>query len=173
MPPTPFEQRLAAADLPNHGPELFEARKALWRQPGSHARVPPQPNLSQQKLEHILATPGALESDKTWAAGIDRVWDGLVGGARLRHHLPLALVIKILQAGWIREGTWPRGAVVADSDDTNDQVVEATGKQTFVLSTATDYTPSVTTPGSTYAFGTPEHVETKNEAEAVRNKGSC
>lgn len=25
--------------------------------------------------------------------------------------------LKILQAGWIREGTWPKGAIAPDSDD--------------------------------------------------------
>ncbi|KAI0824751.1 hypothetical protein BC628DRAFT_1377594 [Trametes gibbosa] len=174
MSPTPFEQRLAATDPSEHGQHLFDARRALWREPGPNPRVPPQPNPSQQRLENILATPGALESDKTWEAGIDRVWDGLVGGARLRHRLPLALVIKILQAGWIREGTWPRGAVVADSDSANYQPAETTEKHTLMLSTTTtECTPSATTPGSTFSFDTPEDAVIEDEAGAVRNIGLC
>ncbi|OJT09039.1 hypothetical protein TRAPUB_64 [Trametes pubescens] len=143
MPLSPFEQHLAATDLPSSGPELFHARRALWREPAQNPPEATQPNPSRRRLENIMAAPGALENDETWGAGIDRVWNGLVGGARLKHRLPLALVIKILQAGWIREGTWPRGAAAPDTDDALDQ---AAGPST------TETTPTVTTPGSTYGF---------------------
>lgn len=96
MPLSPFEQRLAATDTPSSGPELFHARRAIWREPAQNPPDPTQPNSSRRRLENIMATPGALESDETWGAGIDRVWNGLVGGARLKHRLPLALVVGVV-----------------------------------------------------------------------------
>ncbi|KAI0650267.1 hypothetical protein C8Q79DRAFT_942915 [Trametes meyenii] len=117
-----FEQRLLAAELPPPGPDHFTSRRNLWTMPGLSSTSPTQPNTSRLRLEILLASPGALENDETWSAGLDRVWRGLVGCAKLKHRLPLALVIKILQAGWIREGTWPRGAVAPDSNDELEQV---------------------------------------------------
>ncbi|PIL36976.1 hypothetical protein GSI_00668 [Ganoderma sinense ZZ0214-1] len=113
---SPFEEQLAAAGLPPPGAEHFDARRALWWAPGPHPPSPTEPNPSRGRLETLLAEPAALEDDRVWDAGLDRVWRGLTGGAKLKHRLPLALVIKILQAGWIREGTWPKGAVAPESD---------------------------------------------------------
>ncbi len=96
MPLSPFEQHLAATDLPSSGPELFHARRALWREPAQNPPEATQPNPSRRRLENIMAAPGALENDETWGAGIDRVWNGLVGGARLKHRLPLALVVRVV-----------------------------------------------------------------------------
>jgi len=42
---------------------------------------------------------------------------GLVGGNQLRKRLPLSIVLKILQAGWLRDGTWPAGMVAPEPDD--------------------------------------------------------
>ncbi|KAJ3002551.1 hypothetical protein NUW54_g5787 [Trametes sanguinea] len=149
-----FEQRLAAAALPDPGPDYFLARRAIWCTPAVNDPAPTPANASRLRLESLLDVPGAIEDDDTWRSGLDKVWEGLVAGARLRHRLPLALVIKILQAGWIREGTWPRGAVAPDSDDAG-QTAEGLQDQAFVLSTVTtpgEHTPTLTTPGS---VGTP------------------
>ncbi|CDO71372.1 hypothetical protein BN946_scf184908.g130 [Trametes cinnabarina] len=151
---TGFEQRLAAATLPESGPDHFLARRALWCTPVLDNPTPTPANASRLRLESLLDVPGAIEDDETWDSGLDKVWHGLVAGARLRHRLPLALVIKILQAGWIREGTWPRGAVAPDSDDP-EQPAAVPHEQAFVLSTVTtpgEVTPTVTTTGS---VGTP------------------
>ncbi|KAI0663250.1 hypothetical protein C8Q70DRAFT_1050926 [Cubamyces menziesii] len=121
LPIPTFEQRLAAAEMPHPGPELFYARRTLWCTPGPNPPARSEPTAPRVRLEALLADPGAVEDDSTWEAGLNRVWDGLIGGVRLKHRLPLALVIKILQAGWIHEGTWPRGAVVPDSDEEIDQ----------------------------------------------------
>ena len=45
------------------------------------------------RLHEIVHTPGALESDQVWHAGLARVWKGLVSGGRLRSYLPLPLVV--------------------------------------------------------------------------------
>ena len=48
--------------------------------------------------------------------------------------------IKILQAGWIREGTWPRGAVAPESD--GDVLVPEAKATVSPLSAATQsFTP--------------------------------
>ncbi|TFK93605.1 hypothetical protein K466DRAFT_478267 [Polyporus arcularius HHB13444] len=114
---SPYQERLAAAELPPPGPDYFAARRALWLAPGEAPSRPTEANSSRRRLETLLATPDALEDDMIWQTGVDRVWRGLLGGARLKHPLPLTLVLKILQAGWIREGTWPKGAIAPDSDD--------------------------------------------------------
>ncbi|KAI1786701.1 hypothetical protein LXA43DRAFT_975674 [Ganoderma leucocontextum] len=141
---SPFEERLATAGLPPPGADHFAARRALWWMPGSSPPCPTEPNPSRRRLEALLAKPGALEDDEVWGAGVDRVWRGVTGGAKLKHRLPLALVIRILQAGWIHEGTWPKGAVAPESDDDAPRLeVKAT---TSLLSTTT---PSFTTQAST------------------------
>ena len=157
---SPYQERLAAADLPPPGPEHFAARRALWLVPGPNPSLQTEANSARRRLEKLLATPQALEDDVVWQAGVDRVWRGLINGARLRNRLPLALVVrptilgtlllrphlsslqlKILQAGWIREGTWPKGAIVPDSDDIPDAPLPETSES------RASTTPYVSTPG--------------------------
>ncbi|KAM5540350.1 hypothetical protein V8D89_005808 [Ganoderma adspersum] len=141
---SPFEEQLATARMPPPGADYFAARRALWWAPGSNPPSPTEPNPSRGKLETLLAEPAALEDDRVWDAGLDRVSRGLTSGAKLKHRLPLALVIKILQAGWIREGTWPKGAVAPESD--GDVPVPGAKATVLPLSTAT---PNFTTQAST------------------------
>ncbi|KAI0284301.1 hypothetical protein BGY98DRAFT_930829 [Russula aff. rugulosa BPL654] len=61
--------------------------------------------------------PGALERPDVWDAGLNRVWKGLVDGGRLKKFLPLRAVVKILYAGWRRDGTWPNNGTVVDEDN--------------------------------------------------------
>ncbi|KZV65675.1 hypothetical protein PENSPDRAFT_689662 [Peniophora sp. CONT] len=104
--------------LPPSGPELFEARRRLWTTPANASPRPQRPpSPSRTRLHELLHTPGALESDQVWHAGLGRVWKGLVSGGRLRSFLPLPLVNKILYAGWVRDGTWPAGEEVPDEDN--------------------------------------------------------
>lgn len=91
---SPYQERLAAADLPPPGPEYFAARRALWLEPIENPSYPTEPNLSRRRLESLLATPDALENEVVWQTGVDRVWRGLLGGARLKQRLPLALVVR-------------------------------------------------------------------------------
>ncbi|KAI0050198.1 hypothetical protein FA95DRAFT_1460529, partial [Auriscalpium vulgare] len=111
---SPFTQLLEAAQLPPPGPEYFAARRALWRT----RTVPPKdPTPATVKLEALLEQPGALESDQIWSAGLNKIWRGLVGGGRLKNLLPLRTVIKILFAGWRKDGTWPEGTAIVDDDN--------------------------------------------------------
>ena len=91
---SPFEERLAIEDLPPPGAAHFAARRAIWWTPGSSPPSSTETNPSRGRLETLLAEPGALEDDKVWDAGLDRVWRGLTGGVKLKHRLPLALVVR-------------------------------------------------------------------------------
>lgn len=180
-----FQQRLRDADLPLPGADHFAARRTLWWSPGPNEPSPTEANSSRRRLEALLAHPGALEDDDIWEAGVDRVWRGLVNGAKLKHRLPLALVvrpyprlshgsglyrssflqIKILQAGWIREGTWPKGAIVPDSDDTIEgKMLEL--KQDSVISSTT--TPGIITPGSAEDGHIPQTAHHTDDAKSAR-----
>ncbi|KAJ9106002.1 hypothetical protein QFC19_003337 [Naganishia cerealis] len=86
------------------------------------------PTLSSlDKLELLMAEPGADENEKIWRqGGLEAVWRMLTDSKTLKHPMRLGLVIQILKAGWIRDGTWPsslskdgksRHAVAAVIDD--------------------------------------------------------
>ncbi|KIJ57056.1 hypothetical protein M422DRAFT_127528, partial [Sphaerobolus stellatus SS14] len=79
----------------------------LWLTPKAGHPRPRSPSTSRTRLEELMARPDAMTSDVVWDAGVKNVWKGLVAGGKLRRSLPLDLVIKILKAGWIRDGTWP------------------------------------------------------------------
>ncbi|KAH8118763.1 hypothetical protein DFH11DRAFT_1475586, partial [Phellopilus nigrolimitatus] len=100
-----------AGTLPAPGLAFFAARRALWKAAPPAPPAPASPAPSRVKLEALLNQPGAVESDEVWRAGLQAVWKGLVGGNQLRKRLPLGIVLKILQAGWLRDGTWPEGVV--------------------------------------------------------------
>lgn len=126
---TRFEQLLESSDLPEPGPAYFEARRALWHTPIPHDQQP-EPlatSVSRQRLEELLNThEGKLDEDDVWYNGLDKVWKGLITGARLKRRLPLRYLIQILQAGWVRDGTWPKGGVAPDPDDELEPTQEAT-----------------------------------------------
>ncbi len=135
-PPPTFAHLLAHADLPQPGPEHFAARRTLWTTPTAASRLGQAPPISRVRLETLLDEPGALERPDVWEAGLNRVWKGLVDGGRLKSFLPLRAVVclrfprfflylfllldlqvKILYAGWRRDGTWPDNATVVDEDN--------------------------------------------------------
>ncbi|EJD01628.1 uncharacterized protein FOMMEDRAFT_88918, partial [Fomitiporia mediterranea MF3/22] len=100
-----------AATLPEPGLSYFERRRAIWTTSPPNPPEPSSPSPSRIKLEALLSQQGAVESEEVWRAGLKNVWKGLVGGNQLRKRLPLTIVLKILQAGWLRDGTWPEGMV--------------------------------------------------------------
>ncbi|EIW82346.1 hypothetical protein CONPUDRAFT_38682, partial [Coniophora puteana RWD-64-598 SS2] len=103
--------------LPPPGPEHYAARRARWLTPSKQARRN-HSSTSYQKLEKLLARPGAAQSPEVWKGGVEKVWKCLVAGGRLKRSLPMPLVIKIIHAGWLRDPeTWPAGAVAPDSDN--------------------------------------------------------
>ena len=84
---TPFEEAMANATLPEPGPEYFAARQVIWKIPrGPGSRSSPK---RSRKLEAILQKEGPLDSDEDWAAGLDKIWKGLIGGQKLKERIAL------------------------------------------------------------------------------------
>ncbi|KAN0097446.1 hypothetical protein V8E55_001892 [Tylopilus felleus] len=106
-----------AHPLPPPGPDHYTARRARWlappdAPPGTR-HVPHTPARLQRLLNH-----SDLHTDQVWNRGIDQVWNGLIKGKKLKHRLPMSLVIKVIHAAWRRDPeTWPEGVVVPDSDE--------------------------------------------------------
>ncbi|KAF8272510.1 hypothetical protein EI94DRAFT_299342 [Lactarius quietus] len=90
--PATFQSLLDTANLPPPGPEHFAARRALWTTPTAASR------LDQSKQDH---KPGVLESSEVSDTAF----------------VPLCTVIKVVHAGWRRDGTWPDNAAVVDEDN--------------------------------------------------------
>ncbi|KZT13082.1 uncharacterized protein LAESUDRAFT_616871, partial [Laetiporus sulphureus 93-53] len=112
-----FKQRLAATEMPPPGPAYFDARRALWWTPGAKPPRQAKTSAARRRLERLLSQNGATESDQVWTSGLNEVWKALISGSPLKIPLPLDMVVKILMAGWIRDGTWPRGGVAPEPDD--------------------------------------------------------
>ncbi|EIN10907.1 hypothetical protein PUNSTDRAFT_119749 [Punctularia strigosozonata HHB-11173 SS5] len=106
------------------GVEYFAARRAMWLTPSAGPRNPATPRSltpeARQRL-HALADQilaGDDEDERLWkSSGLMTVWRGIVEGSRLKQTIPLGLLVKILRAGWIRDGTWPRHLQPTQSDD--------------------------------------------------------
>ena len=79
--------------LPPPGPAHYAARRARWlAAPDTHTpprRTPP----SHARLQRLLSQPDP-HSDPVWNRGIDQVWNGLSKGNRLKHRLPMSLVVR-------------------------------------------------------------------------------
>lgn len=81
-----------ADPLPPPGPNHYAARRARWLaspdSPPRPRRTPPP----HARLQRLLSHPDP-HSDPVWNRGIDQVWKGLVKGNRLKHRLPMSLVV--------------------------------------------------------------------------------
>ncbi|KAJ3477893.1 hypothetical protein NLI96_g10157 [Meripilus lineatus] len=164
-----FDQLMHQADLPEPGPAYFHARRARWctPSPSYNPTLPQETPLSRQRLEALLNHQKPPESDEVWNAGVGKVWRGIIGGARLKRRLPLGSLvcdslnrselssssshglsrqIKLLMAGWIRDGTWPKGGIAPDPDDA--MVMDEDGQVTTEVATpmSPDGLSRVTTP---------------------------
>ena len=93
-----FEKLMDSANLPEPGPEYFEARRLLWHTPSPHYQeqnrsTPP----NRRRLEDILQKyDGRLDEDEIWSNGLDKVWKGLITGARLKLKLPLRYLVSVV-----------------------------------------------------------------------------
>ncbi|KAJ7094596.1 hypothetical protein B0H15DRAFT_830141 [Mycena belliarum] len=101
---------------PVDGPDFYNARRARWLTPTVPPRTP-EPSSSRRKLEQVLSTPDAVSSDDVWFGSVEKIWKGLGAGGRLKRRLPMSLVIKIVHSAWLRDQTWPQGAVAPEPDD--------------------------------------------------------
>lgn len=105
-----FEHQLSSLNVPA-GPSYYAARRSLWLSPQSTTAPDCRPKATSiTKLEDMLDNPTALRSGKVWNSGLGRVWKGLMEGGRAKYNIPLPVLVKILYAVWIRDGTWPPGA---------------------------------------------------------------
>jgi len=92
------------------GPAFYDRRR--WRWISSGSRDTPvvedreRPSIALEKLEQVLKRPGVLEDDDIWDRYLKTVHSKLVGGTTVRKGMSLSYAIKILQAGWLRDGTW-------------------------------------------------------------------
>jgi len=131
-----IEAHLAATQV-EPGISYFNARRELWLNGKREVPRPGDIPASITKLEEMVGDPQALRSRGVWEAGLGRVSKRLIEGGRLKYNLPMRLLvcsathsvviqysiltrsslqIKILYAGWIRDGTWPPQAQTQESD---------------------------------------------------------
>ncbi|KAF8812251.1 hypothetical protein BYT27DRAFT_7182686 [Phlegmacium glaucopus] len=117
-----FDEILQSSpSLPSPGPELYDARRRLWLTPRIKPATEP-PSSSRQKLEFLLNQPDAIHNQDLWRHSLEKIWDGLSSGGRLKYRLPMNLIVKIVHAAWLRDRTWPVGMEAPDSDETlNDE----------------------------------------------------
>lgn len=103
IPPSPIrldsptssyiDELLATTPLPP-GPAYYLARRKLWLTPRS-PRVPclPDYSASRQRLQAVLSEPNVVHDDDAWRNGIEKVWKGLSSGGKLKHRLPMNLIV--------------------------------------------------------------------------------
>ncbi|CAE6520232.1 hypothetical protein RSOLAG22IIIB_00495 [Rhizoctonia solani] len=96
---------------PTSGPAFFELRRKQWRtaQPNTTSDQPLRPtpdSSSHARLEAIVTSPGYEFDDAIWDTYLSSVNERLKAGVTLRKPLPLWIVIRVLRAGWMRDGTW-------------------------------------------------------------------
>ncbi|KAF8607795.1 hypothetical protein BDV93DRAFT_603570 [Ceratobasidium sp. AG-I] len=101
---------LDSSGQPTSGPAFFELRRKQWRnaQPkeGTSASNPARDSTSHARLETVVTSPGYEYNDSVWNTYLKSVNERLKGGVTLRKPLPLWIVIRVLRAGWMRDGTW-------------------------------------------------------------------
>ncbi|KAK0498583.1 hypothetical protein EDD18DRAFT_1104102 [Armillaria luteobubalina] len=117
-----WDATLAVADLPPPGPSYYAARRALWLTPPSNpnqtrANKERLAITQQKKLTDLVNDPSKAQTESGWNEGIRLVWEGLSSGRKLTISMPLSLIIKITHAAWIRDNTWPSGAMAPEPDD--------------------------------------------------------
>lgn len=93
---TTFDDLVASLQMLPPGFEYFRARRGLWLTPRSSKTSKSDISSAHEQLVEILRTPEAVFNDSCWRNGIEKVWNGLSKGARLKHGLPLDLAVCIL-----------------------------------------------------------------------------
>ena len=132
-----FDEILQSSSLPDPGPDFYDARRRLWltRSPRVRPAAKDPPSSSRQKLEFLLNQPDAIHNQDLWHHSLEKIWDGLSSGGRLKYTLPMNLIVrssiqkknsniililykvKIAHAAWLRDKTWPVGMEAPDSDE--------------------------------------------------------
>ncbi|TFK55534.1 hypothetical protein OE88DRAFT_1804371 [Heliocybe sulcata] len=108
-----FSQLLEDHPLPPSGPDLFAARRALWLTP-SPKSPPHSQSAEQSNLDDVMAQDPA---DKGfWKVHLERAYEMLMSGRALKRSMGMRFIVRVVYAGWIHNGLWPKGATVDDSD---------------------------------------------------------
>ncbi|KAF9651231.1 hypothetical protein BDM02DRAFT_3184713 [Thelephora ganbajun] len=110
-----IEAHLVATQV-EPGMSYFNARRKLWLDGKKKIPRPEEIPASITRLEEMVRDPRALRSNTVWEEGLGRISKRLIEGGRPKYNLPMHLLIKILYAGWIRDGTWPPDAQAPESD---------------------------------------------------------
>ncbi|KZV97304.1 hypothetical protein EXIGLDRAFT_764594 [Exidia glandulosa HHB12029] len=107
--PAPLPAHWETIPLPPPGPEHFAARRAAWLEipPDKDPRTPTSASRERARIEQLLRQ--GKVTDETWRA-LKSLHTSLMGGSKLKSGLAMADVVKLLHAGWQRDGTWPPGA---------------------------------------------------------------
>ncbi|KAG8985463.1 hypothetical protein FRB90_004692 [Tulasnella sp. 427] len=129
----------SAEPLPTVGPDYYELRRQQWLRPttssssaaavnddvqstssssssgpvGKKNRQEKEKDSSKARLEELLSAPGAEEDEELWKTYLHTVHDGLVGGKKFKRGIKLSMAVKILKAGWLRDGTWDVAAAAS------------------------------------------------------------
>ena len=100
-PPSTLDDILAKSKLPPPGPDYYAMRRQLWLSPRCAVEAPPlEPSASRQRLEKLLAPPDAAQSEEVWKSGVEKVWQGLNAGGKLKRRLPMALIVRQTFCFW-------------------------------------------------------------------------
>jgi len=139
--------------LPPPGPEHYHARREIWRtapikasteHPPTEESATPTPT---EKISAMIASASSIASEDLWNRGLRTLSQGLLEGHRLRKPLGMDVVIKILHATWLRDGTWPSATINPPfSDDEMPVVTPQTsngkGKEKGAMSRHMEVDPS-------------------------------
>lgn len=89
-----IEVYLAATQV-EPGESYFNARRELWL--NGKKKIPRLEDIdiagSITRLDDMVRDPRALRSDRVWDAGLGRISKRLVEGGRLKHNLPMHLLV--------------------------------------------------------------------------------
>ncbi|KAG8921521.1 hypothetical protein FRC00_008533, partial [Tulasnella sp. 408] len=154
---TPSSSSAEPPPVPTLGPDYYELRRQEWLRPAtpsasagaasndaqsttsssSSGTVEKRKNKveddsSRARLESLLSVPGAEEDDELWKAYLHTVHDGLVGGKRFKKGIKLAVAVKILKAGWLRDGTWDTAAAASMNSIPTTSTITAAGPSTGI-----------------------------------------
>ncbi|KAG8846166.1 hypothetical protein FRB96_002065 [Tulasnella sp. 330] len=121
--------------IPTSGQALYEYRRAQWLRPtssrvaavGSITLEDERVSRSHARLEAIVNQQGVEEDDGVWRQYLSAVHESLVGGKRLKKGIKLNIAVKILKAGWLRDGTWDTAAAASFGAPSNGPSTASSG----------------------------------------------
>jgi len=121
----------ALADGPAQAGVLSSERSGSLLSPAEAHAVIRQDNGPLERLGVILSMPRAIEDDDIWEDYLKSIHSKLVGGSTLKQGMSLAYAVKILHAGWLRDGTWAGTTETAQFSSTSNPTSVARVNQTM------------------------------------------